>query len=282
MQLNEYIAAYLPNAYRGLKDYESGAGWVNLMNRLLKNLEVNGLFNTTKIKERGTEVDNDYWITKPADLRKLIKVYNPFSTDTIYPFRYLNGKYKLDIKSTKNSDPDTFTLSAGTTTTIKINDADATADLWNEYLLVLTNGTYSGDGIIIHDTAAADGGTSTLTFRHTQAGAIDSTTGYLTKDYLIMEYRSTFTELSAYSDEITIDDRYEGDLLLYWFLYNSEDVTSKNFQIYKGLFQEAWDAIVREQCTPTPDNIRPDPTSWPRSDGEYDTTYKYVQDEDWE
>lgn len=283
MQLNNYIAAYLPQVHRGLKDYESGAGWVHILNRLLKKLEINGMYTTTKRKERGVEVNNDYWITKPSDLRTVIKIYNPFAPDTIYKFKHLNGKYKLDISFSKKSDPDTFTLSAGSTTTIKINDADATADLWNEYLLVLTNGTYSGDGIIIHDTAATDAGTSTLTFRHAQQGSIDSTTGYLTKSYAIIEYQSTFSQISAFDDEIPIDDRFEGDLLLYWFMFNSIEVTDKRWDKYKGLFDEAWNEVVTEQCTPTPDNIRPDAIPWPRADAGYGTLYnQYEQDKDWE
>lgn len=283
MQLNDYVAENMPQQYRALHDFESGAGWVNILNRLLKKLEINGYYNITKTKERGVEVDNDYWITLPSDCRELIKVYDPDSPNIYYKWKYLNGKVKIDLKIAKDSDPGTFTLSAGTTTTVKINDADASADLWNEYLLILTNGTYSGNGIIIHDTAAAAGGTSTLTFRHTQPGSIDSTTGHLTNSYVVIEYRSIFAPISAYDDEIPIDDRYEGDLLLYWFIMNSVSVTDKSYKVYRALFDEAWDEMIDEQCTPSPDNLRPDPTPWPKEDAGYGVlSDQYVQDKEWD
>lgn len=283
MQLNDYIAAYLPQHNRGLKDYESGAGWYHIVNLLLKKLERKGLYDTTKKKERAVEVDSDYWITLPSDCRELIKIYDPFNNHDIYRFQYLNGKIKLDKSFTKDSSPDTFTLSDGSTTTIKINDADATADLWNEYALVLTNGTYSGDVIIIHDTDAADGGTSLLTFRHTQVGTIDSTTGYLTNDYMMLVYKSTFTMMSAYNGEIPLDDRYEGDLLLNWLLMNSVAKTDKKYQIYKNEFYGVLDEIAEEQNTPSLDNIRTNPRPWPELDLNQTKDYdQYVKDENWD
>lgn len=283
MQLNNWIAEYMPQSFRGIRDFESGDGWVAIMNRLLQKLERAGLYNTTKIKERGIEVDNDYWITKPSDLRQMIEIYNPYNFQDTYSWEMINDKLKIKREVSKDSSPDTFTLSEGSTTTIKIDDDDATADLWNEYLLVLTNGTYSGDTIIIHDTAAADSGNSLLTFRHTQAGTIDSTSGYLTNDYLMLKYRSTFTKMSSYSGEIPIDDKYEGDLLLYWFLMNSIAVNDKKFPIYKALFDEVFSEIREEQNTPTPDQMRPVPRYWPRSDIETNVIYNdYEVDKDWE
>ncbi len=283
MQLNNWMAQYMPQAYRGIRDFESGDGWVGSLNLLLKKLERNKLFETTKRKERGVEVDSDYWITPPSDLRELFKIYNPYNKKQFYSWEYLNGKIRIDRKVTKEASPDTFTLSDGTTTTIKINDADATADLWNEYLLVLTDGTYSGDTIIIHDTAAADGGTSVLTFRHAQSGAIDSTTGYLTNDYVMMKYKSTFTQISTYSGEIPLDDKYEGELLKYWFEMDSLAVTDKKFNIIKALFEEVFDEIKKEQRTATPDQFRSDPIQWPGFAMSDNVDYHdYEVDKDWE
>jgi len=284
MQLNNWIANNVPQAYRGLLDYESGAGWVSLVNRLLKKLEIKGLYNTTKKKERGVEVDSDYWITPPSDMRQLYKVTNPFDPNNFFTWDNLNGKIKINRSFSKDSDPDTFTLSEGSTTTIKINDADATADLWNEYLLVLTDGTYSGETIVIHDTAAADTGTSILTFRHAQAGSIDSTTGYLTKDYLMLKYKSTFTTMAAYNGEIPLDDKYEDDLLLFWLLMNSVDVTDKRFPTFKSLFDEALNDVKNEQQTPAPDQARPEPIPWPRQEIGHDGDgyNNYEIDKDWD
>ena len=266
MQLNTLVAAYVYADIRMVTEFDGDRGWIQLTNLFLKKCESNGFFRVGRVKEVGVEVDNSYWIDLPSDCRgdRIIRIYYPYAliSDARYRYRYeiVNGKIKLDVdlSMSKNDDPDTFTLSAGTTTTIKINDADATADLWNDYLLVLTNGTYSGDTIIIEDTAAAAGGTSTLTFLHTQDNTIDSTAGYLTDEYLMMKYYAAFTAMTSHTGEIPINDDYE-DLLGYWLNWQGMTMGDKRRKEAEKMFKERWEELEAEHFTPTIEQARPKP-----------------------
>lgn len=265
--LNTFIAANVPQTIRGSRAFDGDRGWIYIGNQLLRLLESRGLFYLGRIKERGVEVNDDYWITLPTDFRAIQRIYFPPSihySEKEYRYQYeiVQGKIKLWAPFDKKASPDTFTLSEGSTTTIKINDADATADLWNDYLLVLTNGTYSGDTIIISDTAAAAGGTSTLTFLHTQDNAIDSTTGYLTDQFLMLRYLAKYTDMSAYDDEIPVNDSYES-IFEPWFCYKALSPADKRRKTYKQEFEEELDRLEDEQYTPAPDQARPEGRSLP-------------------
>lgn len=265
--LNTFIAAHVPQTIRGSRDFTGNRGWIYIGNQLLRLLESRGLFQFGRRKETGVEVDDDYWITIPSDLRTVDRIYYPpsihWSEKSVrYQHEIVNGKIKLYTPFDKKASPDSFTLSDGSTTTIKINDTDCTADLWNDYLLKLTNGTYSGDFIIISDTAAADGGTAVLTFLHTQDNTIDSTTGYLTDTYLMLRYTATYTDLAAAGNEIPVDDKYES-IFEPWFCYKALPITDNRRAGYKAEFEEELDRLETEQYTPTPDQVRPQGRSLP-------------------
>lgn len=267
MLLNAFVAANVPSGIRGSRDFTGDRGWIYIGNQLLRLLESRGLFQFGRKKETGVEVDDEYWITIPSDLRTVDRIYyRPSIEYTEKEHRYqheiVNGKIKLWTPFDKKASPDSFTLSDGSTTTIKINDADATADLWNDYLLKLTDGTYSGDFIIISDTAAADGGTAVLTFLHTQDNTIDSTTGYLTDEFLMLRYIATYTDMSAANSEIPLDDMYES-IFENWFCYKALAITDKRRAAYKKEFEEELDRLEDEQYTPTPDQARPEGRSLP-------------------
>lgn len=267
MQLNTFIANYLPRDVRGTRAFDGDRGWIDLTNLFLRKLEQNKMFHLGRKKEIGVEVDDDYWITLPSNFRSLVEIYYPPSAhytekEYKYPAELINGRLKLYVPFDKDASPDSFTLSAGSTTTIKANDTDATADIWKDYLLVLTDGTYSGDTIFIISNTAVATGTTILTFLHTQDNTIDSTTGYLTETFLMMVYMATYTALSAYDDEIPIDDRFES-LLRNWLCKEALPVGDKRRKEYISDFKEEWGEAENENFTPTPDQARPMARSLP-------------------
>lgn len=267
MQLNTFVASYLPNDIRYTRDYTGDRGWIHLVNLLLRKLEQNKMFHLGRKKEIGVEVDEDYWITLPSDYRSLVEIYYPPSAhytekEYKYPAEIVNGKLKLYVPFDKDADPDAFTLSAGSTTTIKANDTDATADIWKDFLLVLTDGTYSGDTIFIISNTDVSGGTTTLTFLHTQDNTIDSTAGYLTDTFLMMKYMAQYTDMTSASGEIPIDDNYE-TLLRNFLCLEAIPVGDKRRKEYKEDFENDWEEAENENFTPTPDQARPMARSLP-------------------
>ena len=278
--LNDFMAAYIPREFRATRDYIGDRGWMHLMNLLLKKIERNKLFNLSKRREGGVEVHDDYWIYPPADCRTVLKIWDPeYPEKVFYPFEIVEGRIKIYTKYEKNDDVDSFTLSSGASLGITIDDDDATTDLWENYLLVLEDGIYYRNGIIIKSNGFSEGGVCVLTFLHEQPKTVDSTDGYLTPlgTYLMIKYRSTFTPISAYNDEIPIDDKYE-DLAVNWLCKESIPVEDKRQKIYEKRFKEDWDEAVVEHGTPTPDQARVDPTLWPEVDIN-DATHEWTGDD---
>ena len=260
--LAQIVSRYVPADARMHSDFSGDRGWVWITNEFYRILESKRLFKIAKIVETGVEVDSDYWIDLPSDFRAVDRIFYPKAliSDAEYAYKYsiVGGKIKLDIAKTKDADPDTFTLSGGTDEVISINDTDCTADLWNDFLLVLTNGTYDGDTIIIYDTAAVAGGVAELTFRHTQAGTIDSTTGYLTDEYLILSYYTQYTDASTSSSVVSINSRYEWILGKY-LTWQGMTLNDKRRKIAEKEYYEAMDILETEEFTPSLEQARPEP-----------------------
>ena len=259
--LNDFIAANVPVQGTQGRDYAGARGWVALANQIFRRLESEGLIRLTQLKEVGVEVTDGYWITIPSDYRSDIRIvmpgYDDYKIDKNVPFSIVNQKIKLETAFSKKESPDTFTLSSGGTTSVAINDDDAAEDQWEEYLLVLTNGTYSGDGIIIGEHSEAAGGLTTLNFLHSRATSIaTSTAGYLTDMYLLMRYMAQFTAVTAYNSELPVDDRF-ANVLINGLCYLSKPINTEERQAYRAEFENDIQLLKDEIFTPTPEQVRP-------------------------
>jgi len=265
MNLNTFVAAYIPKSYRSQYDFESGLGWVYQANRILRRWAAKGYIVADQIKEIGVEVSNYYWITIPSDLLSVIDIRLPVDVEGYgdiddnlveFPHEIVNGKIKLSKPYEKEASPDAFTLSVWATTGVSINDADAAADEWNNYLLVVTNGTESGVTYIILDTAAAAGGKSALTFLHAQGvAASTSTAGYLTDQYLMLKYYAKFTALTVYTSALPVGDEFYNALAAGMIFH----ATGKDDPKYAKVKQEWLDEekeLDNLKCTPTTDQAR--------------------------
>ena len=284
--LNTFVQNYVPLYLRQTRDFTGGRGWVHLANQLLRRIEREGLFPEAT-KEIGVEVSADYWITPPSDFRKVVEIsYPPINDnserDKTYSFDYVNGKIKLDVPFDKDEDPDTFTLSEGGTTTVKINDAAATEDEYKDRILVLTNGAFSGDSILIASNTASTGGRCALTFALARSTIASSTAGYTTDQYLLLKYQSSFTALTAHTDEVPLETRYE-DLMANGLCYLACKPGSEDFNYYKAMFEDELQQHKTEAFTPTIDQARPAPRSIPafeEADSFDRNEFDYIGDEE--
>jgi hypothetical protein len=260
-----FVASNIPVSLRHTRDFTGDRGWISLGNQIIKRLQTEGLFDLDRKVETGVEVRDSYWITIPTDCVEPIEIYFPAlddytEMDRKYRFDIVNGKIKIDVPFDDDTDPDTFTLSAGSTTQITINDDNASADEWENYILVPTNGTYRTP-LVIGEHAAATGGVTVLDFMHTQDAAIDSTAGYLTQQYLMLVYRKRYAPLTLSTSEIPINSELE-DVLTWGMCMLATPVTDKqNFKMYHDLFEQALQNHMNLAFTPTPDQARPRPRS---------------------
>lgn len=247
MQLATFIQNYVDAAARTERDFTGPRGWVHLTNLILKRYERIGWFRLDRKKEVGAEVNNQYWITIPSDLRLAEKIFAPPLYDyrqmeREYKFQIINGKIKLLTPFDKKTDPDTFTLSSWSTGGVSINDAAASLDKYKDRLLVVTNGTLIGKNITISGSAASSLGVAALSFYHQDGVALStSTTGYITDEFLMLSYMAKYQTLTSQTDEIPIDDRLEHVLaqaLIVERLSKKDSSFNNEYQILKTMESE--------------------------------------------
>jgi hypothetical protein len=270
--LANVVEQYIPKAMQNVLDYTGARGWVYIGNMILRQLEAKKLFTLNQVKEVGVEVSNYHWISLPSDFRSVIDIKLPISADgesdpddedIKFGWAFSNGKIKLDRPYDKDAAPSSFTLSTWATTGVKINDTDATADQWNDYLLVPTNGDQLGLNYIIADSAAVSAGTAQLTFLHANGPATSTTiAGYLTLSYLVLKYLAKHTGLSASTSTIPIDDKYL-NALIFGMLWLATPKSDQKKIDYERDYLNEIDILECEQFTPTADQARPPARSMP-------------------
>lgn len=258
MQLSAFIASYISNDYRTGRDFSGARGWIALTNLVLKRFESKGYFTLDRNIQVGVEVDYLKWIQLPSDCRKVLSVKDPV-TMRDYRYEIINSKIKLtDITVEKESAPSSFILSSFVTGSVAINDTDATEDLWKDYLLVAS----TKKAIVAANTVAA-GGLSTLMFYNDVSLSVPMpTTGYLTKQYLLLDYQKSFTGLTSSSDEVPIDDKFESIIaqaIIVELLDKKNKGFANEYQIYRDLLSD----FESEEFTPDPGSARPRPRALP-------------------
>jgi hypothetical protein len=259
--LSSFVSSNIPVDIQQGRDFSGSRGWITLVNQLLRRLENEGLITLTQRKETGVEVDNSYWITLPSDYRSELEIivpgYDSCNYKVTLPFAVLNGKVKLDEPFSKNESPYVFTLSSGGISSVIIDDSDAVEDEWEGYLLKLSNGTYSGDGILIGEHEAASSGYTTLNFLHQRStNILTSTSGYLTDAFLQLRYMAQFVGLTSSGDTIPVDSRFD-NVLINGLCYMAKPVGSDERIIFRQEFENDIQLLKNEIFTPTPEQARP-------------------------
>ena len=266
--LNVFVERNIPNDLRTGRDFTGSRGWVHLMNRLLRRLESEGLVKLTQKREVGVEVFDDYWITPPKDFRRAVGIYYPplfnhNESERRYNYTVINGRIKLNEPFLRKTSVEDVDLEDGTDSEVKVDDDAIVANQFKRNLLVLADGTYKDDGIIIgkHDASNEDTGKATLPFLHKRATSIaDSTAGYLTDVYLMLQYTATFTGLTLHTDDIPVDPRFD-TCLIAGLSYLATHISSEDRPKYRDEFEFELDVLGREEFTPSPDQARPLPRS---------------------
>jgi hypothetical protein len=206
--------------------------WISWANDLLECLGSRGLLAETR-KEIGVVVSDDYWIDKPSDFRNINKVFDPENRDKAYRASEVNGKIRLaDYYVTAEESPTAATtFSAYATTYITGNFTGLDANEAENYLLVITAGTYAGRTYVIKGNDATGSGSTKLFFLHTLDTALDGTkvtAAYITSPdyYLMLDYQGSYTELAALSEEIPMPDAFERRVTEAWLRWKAEENAS--------------------------------------------------------
>jgi hypothetical protein len=200
------------------------------MNELLEELSGAGFLMPTLDRETGHVVVDDVWITKPSGLRVINKICHPDYPDMDYLYKEVENKIKLlNVVVDSNDDPDTASaFKSYLVGSMEIDIDDAAEDDFEEYLLVIDGGTSSGDTIIIRNNDAAAAGYTKVYFRHDLSTVLDGTkitSCYLvsTDYYVLMEWSGSYSDVSATTDEVPIDDKYEKRITKAFLNWKCED-----------------------------------------------------------
>lgn len=252
MQLNTFIQYYIPASLRTSRDFTGPRGWVYLTNLLLKKYESFGWFNLDRKKEIGVEVNNSYWITIPSDMRLALDIYTPPTTDYTqmdrkYKWEIVNGKMKLKTPFDKKTDPTARVLSSWAVDGVSIDDSEAEASEYKDYLLVVTDGDLEDKTILIANNTAAAGGVTALEFYQNDGNvASTSIAGYLTDQYLMLQYMAVYTGLTAHTDEIPIDSRFEY-VLAQSLIVEAMSKIDRSFKIQYQIEQDMIESINNDE-----------------------------------
>jgi hypothetical protein len=175
-------------------------------------------------------VEDDVWISKPTGLRVINKICHPDYPDMEFLYKEVENKIKLlNVTVDENDTPDTASAFQNYAVgSMDINIADAAADDYKDYLLVIDGGTSSGETIIIKENDASAGGYCKVYFRHDLSAALDATkitSCYLvsTTYYVLMEWSGSYTDITAVGNEIPIDDKYEKRITKAFLNWKCED-----------------------------------------------------------
>jgi len=227
-----------------------GSQWITWANDGLRELEKESLLPELTL-QAGVEVDNDIWITPPADYRRPLELSHPLQPSIHFPVRETNGFIELTSKYTFDDDatPEAISaFSAQATDSVTINlDAKSDAELKN-YLLVIDGGTLAGPPqrtYVLKDNDASTGGTTKVYFQKPLGSAwtaAQATSGYIISAdyYLLLRYAGTYTPITALTDEIPVDDKFESALKawLMWKAYERTQAVSKETQYWETQWEK--------------------------------------------
>jgi hypothetical protein len=255
-------------------------------NELLEELSGEGLLPSVEIEAGFVVADKD-WITKPAGLREIRKIWNPQTVDQRYNWRFVNNKIKLvGAEVDAESSPAAITaFSNYATTYVDVNIDDKAANDFADYLLVISTGTYAGRTYEISRSDASAGGVTRIYFLHALTAAMSGTTvltGYLAHPdyYVMMQYSSSFDAASTTADTIAIDSQYQKRIVSAYFEWRAakrvaptSPVTREAYSEYKRVLGKIKEEL-RVIGGPAVPRYAPGFSQYQNKDGDLDVSYE--------
>jgi len=256
MTLSSFITTYIPRELALGRDYTGPAGWVPLANRVLQRFEMERIISLTQARETPVLVERGRWISIPSDFLSDPALYT--SEEESVSFRIVNEMIRTDLMFDEVDTGSEFTLSDGSTSGVTINDDDATEDQYTDSALILTDGTYQGDAILVAGNTESVAGFSNLTFANIRATVASSTAGYITDEYLMLRYKARFTGLTTSSSTLPVSEEFY-DALALGLSYYACPIAADDRTAYRDEYEFAVGVLRSLKRTPSPEQARRSP-----------------------
>lgn len=206
--------------------------WVDWTNDLLEELSGEGILPEIEF-ERGVEVKREYWITKPPNLRRIKRIYNPQNSTIEYRWEDVEGKIRLELAF-----DDQETVPAITEFTnydylsVDVNLDGYDKDEFAGHLLVIDTGTYAARTYVLFGNDASSTGTTRIYFVHdltSNFDALKTITGRILSDehFLMMRYSGEYDPVTLGTDEVPIEAKYERRVTEAWFRWKCERASTR-------------------------------------------------------
>jgi hypothetical protein len=293
MILTTFVANYVPLDIRQSRDFTGPRGWCHLMNLLLARLEKEGVARLDRIVEVPlyTFEQNDEWFAKlPLDFRKAEEVYVFGDRADKRDFEILQGKIRLleDYDELTLQTPATAplywtNLGTGTTQATCYRGADESAT-WGDgeaAILMTTGSNINETRLITTATYTAGPGPAADNFinwdsNHPLTVALAATEQFKRlRDFLMLRYFARYKLLTAHTDEIPVDDKYE-DVLANGLTYMALTPTDKRRAAYRQEFEESLGLLGSDIFTPSEEEARSQGREWPEFAETQDDQYDYI------
>lgn len=234
--------------------------WVTWCNQMLEEISAKGLMPLITF-ETGAIVKNHMWINKPAGLRTLKRIFSPDNFDQIYRAEEVNNKYKLYENYFEDVTPFEPLSSFFTTTTITIGTAEEYEEnAFANYLVCVKNGNWLNKSFVIASSGATyknEGGenATSLTLMHEVPTAptscdVGGLEMYAPSEYLMIKWTGSYIPLTAMTDEVPIDDKYELRLVpayLSWCAHKKLKLVSNETAAAKKELDDVFSSILGER-----------------------------------
>jgi hypothetical protein len=289
VQLNTFIADYIPLELRHGRDFTGGRGWCHLANQILRRLAAEGFCDLNFRKKLAVYADltNNTDIPIPSDFLRFVKVTTADDEITPLDCDIVDGVLRLDEEAndpTYDVEEGVVTISdsipagtpvAPTTTAAVITSLgrDAVADEFNDKYLLLQD---SDSAVVrITDTQLVeDAGVQYAKLIWTPALAnapLDADAVAIFSPNLYLTYFAKFTNLSSETDTIPIDDRFNSPLAygMMWLATMASDEAKA--RLYYQMYQSELETIGKDLFTPSEEDARPKGVNWPGFNSESST-----------
>lgn len=285
MQLNTFVADYIPMELRHGRDFTGGRGWVHLGNQAIRYIEAQGLLGRDRVFEVPLyvyEENGDYLARLPADCKKVDHIYVVGDRYDKLQYEILAGKLRL----LDDYDDQTVAYQTGTTpwtndglltsSAIYEAEADESAD-WLDKAIYFLTGSNAYEARVITSASYSEP-TQTLAWDsdHPFLSALTATDTFVRlSSYLMVRYWRTYATLSAESSEIPLRAEFE-ELLAHGLCWLASPAGTENRREYKRQFEEDIETIGLDEWTPSMDEARPRGAAWPTFGEVEDSSSNYI------